>query len=231
MRINRFLVEFDPKQTEIKITDENLINQIKNVLKLSLEHVVNLFNGRGEEVLAEVITLNKKEVVFSVQEVFTSKDNGDKRVILYCAILKKENFELVAQKGTEVGVSKIVPIITERTIKLGLNMERLQKIVKEAAEQSGRGIVTEISEPIKFIEALEQAKENDVNFFCHFSNKSINKIKANGQIGLFIGPEGGWSDGEVEQAKEEGCEVVALGENVLRAETAAIVSTYLISNL
>lgn len=223
------MVDFDSKQTKIKITDEKLINQIKNVLKLSLGEVVNLFNGRGEEVLAEIIALNKKEVVFNVQEIFTSRDNGDKQVILYCAILKKENFELVAQKGTEVGVSKIVPIITERTIKLGLNMERLQKIVKEAAEQSGRGIVPEISEPIKFIEALEQAKENDVNFFCHFSKKSLNKGKANGQIGLFIGPEGGWSDGEVKQAKEVGCEIVSLGENVLRAETAAIVGSYLLS--
>jgi 16S rRNA (uracil1498-N3)-methyltransferase len=123
-----------------------------------------------------------------------------------------------------------VPIITERTIKLGLNQERLLKIVKEAAEQSGRGMVPEIVEPLKLAEAIIQAQENDVNFFCHFSKKRLNKLVSKGQIGLFIGPEGGWSDEEVKMAKKANFEVVSLGENVLRAETAAIVGSYLVVN-
>jgi 16S rRNA (uracil1498-N3)-methyltransferase len=154
--------------------------------------------------------------------------SADNQAILYCAVLKKENFELVVQKATEIGVAKIVPVITERTVKLGINMERLHKIIVEACEQSGRGFLPEIVEPMKLEFALKGAESNDANLFFHFSKTKISASdKISGQVGLFVGPEGGWSDEEVNLAKDHNCKIVSFGDNVFRAETAAIIASYL----
>ncbi|MEI8339352.1 MAG: RsmE family RNA methyltransferase [bacterium] len=228
MRINRFYFAFDITKKEVRIEEEGLVNQIRNVLRMAVGDPIQLFNGQGQEAKSTIADFDKKSVTVSVEEVFDGLPSADNQAILYCAVLKKENFELVVQKATELGVAKIVPIITERTVKLGLNMERLHKIIIEACEQSGRGFLPEIVEPVDFTWVLSEAKNNDVNLFFHFSKTKISAgDKISGQVGLFVGPEGGWSDEEVDLAKESGCKIVSFGENVLRAETAAIIASYL----
>ncbi|MEI6420427.1 MAG: RsmE family RNA methyltransferase [bacterium] len=231
MRLNRFYAEFNPTEKQLVIENEGVVNQVRNVLRLTSGSLVQIFNGRGTEALGAIELVDKKKVDIRIDDVFDSKTMPDNRVILYCAVLKKENFELVAQKATEIGVAEIVPVITERTIKLGLNMERLNKIVVEACEQSGRGFLPKVLETVDLSEAFELAGENDVNLFFDFSKTKIAGKKISGQVGLFVGPEGGWSEGEVALAKKAGCKVVSLGDNVLRAETAAIVGSYLGVNL
>ncbi len=230
MRLNRFYIKFSPTEKNLIIEDDNVVNQLRNVLRLEIGATIQIFNGTGSEALGVVESIEKKKAVIRLDDVFDSKPMPENRVILYCAILKKENFELVTQKATEIGVAEIVPVITERTVKLGLNMERLNKIIVEACEQSGRGYLTKISEPVEFEKSLEQAQGNDANLFFDFSKTKIAGKKISGQIGLFVGPEGGWSEGEVAIAKNDGCKIVSLGENVLRAETAAIVGSYLAVN-
>ncbi|MDD5430736.1 MAG: RsmE family RNA methyltransferase, partial [Candidatus Pacebacteria bacterium] len=161
-----------------------------------------------------------------------NKSESKKETILYCAILKKENFEGAAQKATEAGIKKIIPIITDKTVKLNLNMERIGKIVKEAAEQSGRGIVPEISEPVDFDAALESAKQNDLNLFFTGNAPMIElkKIKV-GQVGIFIGPEGGWSEREEKAAKKNKFQSAGLGKLTLRSETAATVASFICSQM
>jgi len=148
---------------------------------------------------------------------------------LYVSILKKDNFEVVTQKATEVGATKIVPIISARTIKKDVNMERLRRIATEASEQSGRTVVPEISVPIDFAVAVDLARENDVNYafekeMPEFDNVAVQKFKS---VGLFIGPEGGWLPEELDKMKQNKFVFAGLGKNVLRAETAAIVATFL----
>ena len=117
------------------------------------------------EAVAKILLLAKDKAELEILETIKNKNESENHVNLYCSILKKENFELAVQKAVEVGVKEIIPIITARTVKLGLNHERLNKIIKEAAEQSGRGVLPKLDEAIIFDEALKLAKENDLNLF------------------------------------------------------------------
>jgi 16S rRNA (uracil1498-N3)-methyltransferase len=111
-------------------------------------------------------------------------------------------------------------------------MERLQKIAKEACEQSGRSFLPEISELVTFEESLEMAKGNDINIIFDASGEDFKNIKIeNKKIGIFIGPEGGWTPEEIKKATENNFSVASLGTNILRGETAAIIASYLAQNL
>ena len=230
MRLNRFLMKFDLNQDNLRINDFEIYNQIRNVLRLKSGEQIILFDGESNEVKAEILNIDHENKIIDLIVLEREKNQQEpkKEVILYCSILKRENFELVAQKVTEIGISRIVPMICERTVKMGIRKERLKKIVKEASEQSGRGIIPGISEQISFEQAIEQAKENNLNLFFDISGESIKSYEAKPRkIGLFVGPEGGWSDGELELAKKNNFGIVKLSELNFRAETAAIIASYL----
>lgn len=235
MRLHRFIGDFDLNSGTIETIDSELINQLKNVFRLKTGDRVILVDGQGQEAEAEIKSLHKDnlELVVDVSTIRENKNEPERQVTLYCAVLKKEHFELVVEKATEVGVRIIVPIITERTVKTGLRLDRLEKIIKEAAEQSGRGRVPSVGEPINLAEAIKQAaSQNQVNYFLHtkviehsvLDKKEIEQID---KVGLFVGPEGGWTEGEVVAAEQVGCQLISLGSLTLRAETAAIVGSYL----
>ena len=125
-----------------------------------------LCDGKLDEAVAKILLLAKDKAELEILEIIKNKNEPENYVILYCPILKKENFEIAVQKAVEVGVKEIVPIITARTVKFGLNKERLEKIIKEAAEQSGRGILPNLNEAIDFDKAIIEAKnKNEVNLF------------------------------------------------------------------
>lgn len=242
MRINRFIGNFDLAETRIKILDRETIHQIKNVLRLKIGDRVVLGDGKSKEVLVQVIGIQKDLVEAEPLECHINANEPKKETILYCSILKKENFETVVQKATEAGVKEIVPIIVKRTVKLNINEERLEKIIKEAAEQSGRGILPILHKIMSFEEALEHAKQNCLNLFFDKSGISITdrhphellplekKFQFCQHVGIFIGPEGGWHEDELKTAKERNFMIVSLGGTTLRAETAAIVGSYIVTN-
>lgn len=229
MRLHRFIRDVDLSHKSMRLEDKELLNQIKNVFRLGADDKIILADGKGHEGVAEIKSFYKDGVELEVTDV-VSKPISGKKPVLYLAIIKKDNFELVTQKATECGITKIIPIITDRTVKLNLNMDRLYKIALEASEQSGRSDIPEVIEPIKFADALENSKEK-LNIFFDASGEPIFDIlkEENSNIGAWIGPEGGWTEEEIKIAKEKGFSTASLGENTLRAETAAIVATYLIS--
>src|SRR3989344_4804544 len=236
MRLNRFIGNFDLSKKELSITDTGFINQAKNVLRLKASDKIILCDGNLNEALAEIVNLNKKFAELKILETCKNKNepaSSENQVILYCSVLKKENFEWAVQKAVEVGVKEITPIITARTVKLGLNRERLEKIIKEAAEQSGRGILPKLNEAIIFDEALKSAEENDLNLFFQAGypplGHSMSKFE---KIGVFVGPEGGWTEEEIKKAQSSnGITIVGLGKTVLRAETAVVIASYQTINL
>jgi 16S rRNA (uracil1498-N3)-methyltransferase len=143
--------------------------------------------------------------------------------------LKKSNFELVVQKATEIGVGEIVPILCKNTVKTGLNLKRLEKIAKEAAEQSKRVTLPKIEKILSFKEAIEKARNFDLKILFDISGKNPSFLKRKVKnVAIFIGPEGGWDKSEIELAKKENFEILNLGKLNLRSETAAIVSSFLI---
>lgn len=240
MKIHRFIDNFDLSKNEIKITGE-IAHQIIKVLKLKTGEKIELCDGKGIYAIAEIVEIGKNIVLVKIGAPLRQGFAGQNRtkVNLFCSILKKENFELVVQKTTECGVSKIIPIITSRTIKTGLNMERLRKIAKEASEQCGRINIPEILEPIEFIKALKIAEGTPPhgNILFDVSGEPLGGLTAKSldnlqlfTFNLFVGPEGGWTPKEIEVAKSLNFKIASLGPLTLRGETAAIIATYLISN-
>ncbi|MDO8496678.1 MAG: RsmE family RNA methyltransferase [bacterium] len=235
MKIHRFIGNFNLKIGYIEIKDPELLNQFRNVLKLKIGERVTLCDGKINEGVAEIKEYGKDYIEVEIKEVNTNKNEPEIQVILYCAILKRENFELVVQKATEIGIKEIVPIITERTVKLDIRKDRLEKIIREAAEQSGRGIVPVLREPIDFDRAVSEMDKNSVKIFFDQSgqidrhHKTVNQPSVS-KVGIFIGPEGGWTSKEIETARTAGFEILSLGKTTLRAETAAIIGSYLAIN-
>lgn len=233
MRLHRFIRDFNLQTNALlKITDEELVNQIKNVLRLGVGDQIILADGKLNEALVKIVALEKKQVIGKIISVEKNQNEPKISVTLYCSILKKENFELVVQKSVEVGVSEIIPLITRRTIKLNLKEERLRKIIREAAEQSGRGILPVIKTPINFNEALFSAEKNVVNLLFDQSGQILSKsyyLKDCNKIGIWIGPEGGWDKKEIELAQKKDFKIISLGKLTLRAETAAIIASYLVA--
>ena len=126
-----------------------------------------------------------------------------------------------------MGISTIVPITTERTVKTGLNVKRLETIIREAAEQSGRGIVPTLAPHLTLKDALATCNPKEALFF-DLSGSLPTKSEFHHAGSLFIGPEGGFTPSEVDLARKNGCTIASLGPLTLRGETAAIVGSYLV---
>lgn len=224
-----FIGNFDFNLKEVICLDTDLVHHIKDVLKLKLGEEVVLCDGQGKAVLTRIEKIEKKHINFFVKNILPGAVN-DKKIILYAALLKRDSFEWLLQKAVEAGVSEIVPIVSERTIKIGFNEKRWQKIIKEAAEQSQRLVLPKLSPIQNFKEVLK--KVEGVGIFFDSAGENVKKIKVSGSVvSLFVGPEGGWSDNEIKMCKDDGLNFVNLGDSVLRAETAATVAVYLAKNI
>ncbi len=223
---------------EVKIFDENLLHQMKSVFRLEKGDKVVFFDGSavqndqpgvghlaGRDFECEIQILAKKEGVF---EVLAEKPAyiPEKTVTLYLSVIKKDNFELASRMATEIGVSKIVPLLSERSEKKNLDIERLKRIVKEASEQCGRGNLPEVAGITNLeLGITNSIQETEEIFVADFGGESIRNLKfVISNCAIFIGAEGGWSDSERELFRSKGAKFISLGETVLRAETAVVVA-------
>lgn len=203
------------------IDDKDLIHQWGKVFRLKAGDCVIIFDGSGFDYVSEIALLSKGGVALKVVEKIQNKNIPKKEIHLFQSVIKKDNFEWVIEKGTELGVSHFHPIVSERSEKKNINFERARKIIKEASEQSGRGSLPILGE----LTGLEESLNND--FPCivfhpmgdKFDRSNFEKEKV---VGIFIGTEGGWSERELDIFKEKGVKVVSLGSQILRAETAAV---------
>lgn len=232
MREDRFFVNLKLKRGILEISDKEIFHQLKNVLRKRVGERIILLDGSGKEGIAEIKKFSKEKIGLEILEIRENKREPEVFVCLFCSILKKANFEFVVQKATEIGVKEIVPIICKNTVKLGLNLKRLEKIAKEASEQCGRGILPKILTPMKFEEALNKTKNFKLKILFDASGENFSKIKEKpDQIAIFVGPEGGWDEKEIELAKKENFKILNLGKLNLRAETAAAIGSFLAVNL
>ena len=234
MRLHRFILDLDLSADQIVISDREATNQIRNVFRMEAGDPFIVCDGKGTEATVQVVS-DDQTIVAKVVDRRAVDTESATRVTLYCAVLKRENFELVVQKAVECGVAAIVPVISSRTVKLGVKLDRLQKIATEACEQSGRGIVPEIVEPMSLRLAIVHAKQNATNFLFEPGSPKFPislpcRQAGNFQfpsIGLFIGPEGGWDPAELDLMRAANFTAASLGPRILRAETAAIVATFM----
>jgi 16S rRNA (uracil1498-N3)-methyltransferase len=237
MRLHRFFIETElVSGMEITIEKTETIHQWLSVFRCKAGDRVILFNGNGNDYEAEFLELHKKKAVLNIilekESTALNKNSGNK-VHLYMSVIKKDLFELVVEKATELGVTSITPILTERTQDKNLNMDRLKKIAIESSEQSGRGDVPMINSAVSLEVALEGTKGYSISVadLDHTGDKEKIKILSSFPQVLFIGPEGGWGEKDYTLFKKyPEIKTVSLGETVLRAETAAIVGCFMLLN-
>ena len=230
MRLHRFFVEENiPTEGEFSVVNETLLNQWRNVLRMEDGSNVILFSGDRSESLCNFVSLTKKSAVVKVIE----RKQGlvpAREVTLYLALIKKDNFELVLEKATELGVSRIVPVQADRSEKKGVNYERAQKLLREASEQSGRAMVPTIGEIVSTAEILGSSdlpRNEGLVVFDPRGEISAREFFAKNTttpVSVFIGPEGGFTDAEMELFHTRNVPIVSTGTQILRAETAAIVA-------
>jgi 16S rRNA (uracil1498-N3)-methyltransferase len=247
MRLHRFFVKdkINPKEKVIlrNFDYDSILSQWKKVFRYLAGSRVILFDGSGNDYLAIIEKLDTGEAVLRVLETSKTtvveekkkktavkKEVNKVNVTILMSLIKNDNFDLVLQKATELGVSEIVPIITERTIKKDLNMVRSERILIEASEQCGRSDVPVITTVKRLKEALSEltaSKNKGIGaFVCNMDGVNIKDVlkKKNSYTDLvfLIGPEGGWSPAETKMFEEAKIKSVKISQNVLRAETAVI---------
>lgn len=224
MRLHRFYINEPILSDNLSVCEERLVHQWRDVFRYNTGSEIIIFDGSGLEFDAVIEKLSNREAKI----VIVSKRKGilpKRRIVLYQSLIKKDKMEWVVEKATEIGVSKIVPIVSERSEKKGFNTERARKIATEASEQCGRADVPEIEDGKKILDFSPDPESQIVIFDKSgpsFESSLISK-KYN-QISIFIGPEGGWTPAEIERFKEAKIEIFSLGEFTLRAETATIVA-------
>lgn len=255
MRLHRFFVNENNNKNKklplgeevVELYNEETIHQIKNVLRLKIGDTVCLFNEKnnqkdiGYQYLYSIKEINKKSCILS----FISKETVNvmhcKFEIILCMSLIKSNFEDIVRQSVEIGVNKIVPIISERSERKEINIERLQKISIEASEQSGRIDTVKIEKPCKINTFFDNLSKQELgkkyeNIIYHTKNFKLSVEKLDLNLGLlnkdsvnnnesliiyvWVGPEGGWTDAEIEYFKANRSHFKYLNTYILKASTA-----------
>ena len=167
MKIQRFFFRLAPLAQDeslgnkIIVDDKDLIHQWQNVFRMKVGDEIILLDNSGYEYPAKFSALDKKKAEFEILNKIKNEVLPKRELILYQSLVKKDKFEWIVQKATELGVAEFVPILSERSEKKDLNMERLATIAREAAEQSCRGKLPILHEPIKLSEVLDTIKNTD----------------------------------------------------------------------
>ena len=215
------------------------VHQIRNVLRLGVDDHITLLDNTGWQYEAAITNVTKGDIEAKIENKSFSQSEPRTRITLYQAILKKARFEFVLQKCTELGIANFVPVLSQKCVaRWNLSKpERWHQIIKEAAEQSQRGVLPTLHKPVRFIDACKRAGANSFVAWEEERETSIRelltkKLKSShinkSAINIFIGPEGGFTSQEIEKARDIGVTSFSLGKRVLRAETAGLVAASII---
>ncbi|MDF3841738.1 16S rRNA (uracil(1498)-N(3))-methyltransferase [Pseudomonas citronellolis] len=228
MRLSRFFIDAPLSLGQHELPEAQA-HYIGRVLRHAAGDAVQLFDGSGQEFLGELVEVGKKNVRVELRESFAGLAESPLRLHLGQGLSRGERMDWAIQKATELGAARITPIISERC-EVRLKDERADKrtahwrqIAISACEQCGRSVLPQIDAPISLAEWL-QATEADLKLVLHPVAEPLASHARPGSLAFLIGPEGGLSDAEVEQARAAGFHAARLGPRVLRTETAPVVA-------
>lgn len=212
------------------------VNHIKNVLRMKVGEELAVSNGMdGREYVCGILAFGEDMVECELRFVKEDAVELPVKVTLYQGLPKGDKMELIIQKAVELGVTEIVPVSTKRCVvkldekKAASKITRWQSIAEAAAKQSKRGIIPKVLPVQSFKLALQQAKGADVRLIPYelasgmeHTRELLGGLKPGQSVAVFIGPEGGFEEGEIDLAKEAGVEPITLGRRILRTETAGM---------
>lgn len=228
---------------EIVITGED-VNHMKNVLRMKPGEKVRISAGSSEDYFCSIVSLEDREVILHIDGKEESSIELPVQITLFQGLPKGDKMELIIQKAVELGVHEIVPVSMKRCVvkldakKAAAKVKRWNAIAESAAKQSGRMVIPEVMMPMTCKEVLQKGGDLQCRLLPYENAEGMEGIRRileelTGQVkersektplhvGIFIGPEGGFDEAEVEQAREAGWETVSLGRRILRTETAGM---------
>jgi 16S rRNA (uracil1498-N3)-methyltransferase len=238
--MHRFYIAQKIEGNSVSVSDVEQLHHMRDVLRLKPGDEVDLFDSSGNECLAIVRNLTRKDAIFDIK-IQQPRRTGKLKITIACAIPKKSKMDDVIDKLTQLGVDEIIPLETGRAV-VRMNegesasearQERWKKIARSAAEQSQRSTLPVIPPVINFDDILASAEKYDLKLISALigNRRPLKEVLAGCQpvsVLVLIGPEGDFTPGEVGRALGSGFIPVSLGDTVLRVETAAIaVASYL----
>lgn len=221
------------------ITGEDF-NHIRNVLRMKIGEELIVCDCEGTDYLCKIAGYEANTVIAEIIESTETASELGTKIVLFQGLPKKDKLELIIQKAVELGAGEIIPVMTRRVIvklndakKEERKLERWQMIAESAAKQSGRGIIPKVRKVMSMKEALDYARQLEVNLIPYEnadnsdsgmdnSRAIIHDLHDKKSVGIFIGPEGGFEESEVREAIDAGFKCISLGKRILRTETAGI---------
>lgn len=236
------MYQFFVDPIQINVRDRSVIiqggdvNHIRNVLRMKPGEELNVSNGQdGKEYRCAIEAFEEDRVICQLR--FVKEDNVElsSRIYLFQALPKADKMELIVQKAVELGVYRIIPVAAKRCVakldekKAASRIARWQSIARSAAKQSRRGVIPEVAGVMDFSQAVKQASDMDVRLIPYElaegmekTREMIDSLTGGQDIALFIGPEGGFEESEIQLAMESGIIPITLGRRILRTETAGL---------
>lgn len=241
----RFFVDENQITGDSIVIKGSDVNHIRNVLRMKIGEKILLSDGNDREYVCRISLLEEEQVVAAIEDMTGASRELPVKVTLFQALPKGDKMETIIQKMVELGAYEIVPVETKRCIvkldakKAANKIKRWNAIAESAAKQSKRGIMPNVAEVTTFAEALKIAQNMDMVLIPYenaegisYTRQVLGEIKAGMNVGIFIGPEGGFAQEEVEAATNIGAKEITLGKRILRTETAgmAVMSVIMINS-
>lgn len=211
------------------------VNHIKNVLRMKVDEELLISNGQDKDYYCKIEAISDDEIKALILDEEFEGTELPTELYLFQGLPKSDKMELIIQKAVELGVKEIIPVATKRCVvkldnkKEASKLKRWQAISESAAKQSRRTIIPEVSSVVTFKEAINRAKEFELGIIPYENFKDmketrevLEKVQKGIKIGIFIGPEGGFEENEVQYAFENGIRPISLGKRILRTETAGL---------
>lgn len=233
--MQHFFVTPDQVKEENIYIEGSDVNHMKNVLRMRVGEEALISDGNNRTYRCAVQEYEEGTAVLRILERGLVDTELPSHIYLFQALPKQDKMELIVQKAVELGVYQVIPVATKRCVvkldekKAAKKVDRWQQIAESAAKQAGRGYVPEVHPVMNYREALEYAGNLDVVLIPYEladgmreTKQIIESIKPGQTIGIFIGPEGGFEQEEVEKAVVSGAKAITLGRRILRTETAGL---------
>lgn len=235
-----FFAQENSRQGDVFSLSGRDYNHIKNVLRMKLGDTF-LVSHAGQSHLCELLELGADTAFAKIIEDNVQNTELPIEIYLFQGLPKSDKLEWILQKSAELGVQGVLPVETKRSIvkiepkKKAAKQSRWQAIAESAAKQSKRNGIPQVFEPLSFWEAVKKAGEMDL-ILVPYENKegmaatktALSQVKAGMQVGIFIGPEGGFEEGEIEMLQEANAHIISLGKRILRTETAAVTAVSMV---
>ena len=210
------------------------LRKVRTVLRMVPQETLTILDGLGLEYSCRIVSISSKQGLLEIIQKKDALGEPARKVHLGQALPKSDKMTFVIQKAVELGVAAVHPFVSRRSVpryaagKQSRRVERWRKIALESAQQSGRGLVPTVNEPVDFTTILSRSFSNGANLILHQGKmsktlrKTLCDASTKDSLFILVGPEGGFDPEEVMLAGKHGFEAVNLGKRILRTETAAL---------